>query len=86
LNIFSPWLLSVPPPLFCSATIVPYCSYRRGKTMSLNCGQYSAHSSSPRWYLSLESHGGMTFREGNRETRRESCPSATLTTTNTTST
>jgi hypothetical protein len=69
-----------------TATIVPHCSYRRGETMSLNCGQYSAYSSSRRWYLSLESHGGMIFREGNLETRRESCPSATLTTTNPTST
>jgi hypothetical protein len=31
-----------------------------GETMSLNCGHKRAYCSSPRWYMSMEAHDGMT--------------------------
>jgi hypothetical protein len=49
--------------------------------MSLNCGQQWAYSSSPRRYMSMENHGGVTLTGKNRRTRTETCPSATLSTT-----
>jgi hypothetical protein len=36
-----------------------WCLCRWGKTTSLNCNQQRAYCSSPRWYMSMESHGGM---------------------------
>jgi hypothetical protein len=41
-----------------------------------------AYCSSCRWYMSIESHGGIILTGGNRRTRRETCPSATSSTTN----
>jgi hypothetical protein len=35
------------------------CSCRWGETMSLNCGNQRAYCSSPRWYMSMESHDAM---------------------------
>jgi hypothetical protein len=61
------------------------CSCRWGETMSLNCGHQQTYCSSPR-YMSLESHGGMILTEENRKTRRRTCLSATLSTTNPTRT
>jgi hypothetical protein len=58
------------------------CSYRWCETMSLNCSHQQACCSSPRWYLSIESHGGMILTGENWRTQRETCPSATLSTTN----
>jgi hypothetical protein len=58
------------------------CSCRWVETMSLNCGQQWAYSLSPRWYMSMESHGGMILTGENRRTRRKTCPSATFSTTN----
>jgi hypothetical protein len=39
-------------------TVFP-CLYRWGETMSLNCCHQWDCNSSPRWYMSMESHGGM---------------------------
>jgi len=50
--------------------------------MSLNSGHQRAYCSSPRWYMSMESHGGIILTGENRRTRRKTCPSATLSTTN----
>jgi hypothetical protein len=36
-----------------------------GETTSLNCSHQWAHSSSPRWYMSMEKHGGMILIEEN---------------------
>jgi hypothetical protein len=36
-----------------------YCSCRWGKTMSLNCSYKLAYYSSPRSYMSVESHSGI---------------------------
>jgi hypothetical protein len=35
------------------------CSCRWGENMSLNCGHQRACCLSPRWYISVDSHGGM---------------------------
>jgi hypothetical protein len=35
-------------------------SHRWSKTASLNCGRQQSYFSSPRWYMSVESHGGIT--------------------------
>jgi hypothetical protein len=52
-------------------------------TMSLNCDHQRACCSSPRFYMSMDSQGGMDDTDrGNRRTRRKTCPSATLSTTN----
>jgi hypothetical protein len=48
-----------------------------GETMSLNCGQ-RAYCSSPRWYMSMESHGRIILTGLNWITRRKTSPSATL--------
>jgi hypothetical protein len=57
------------------------CSCRWGETVSLNCDHQQAYCSSPRWYMSMESHGGMIMTGGNRTTRRKTCPSAISSTT-----
>jgi hypothetical protein len=36
----------------------------------------------PRWYMSMESHGGIILTGENRRTRRKTCPTDTLSTTN----
>jgi hypothetical protein len=46
-----------------------------GGTCCLDC-------SSPRWYMSIESYGGLLLTEENLRTQRRTCPSATLSTTN----
>jgi hypothetical protein len=58
-------------------------SYRKGKITSQNCGNQWIYCSPLRWYLSMESHGGMILTGENRKTQRETCHSATLPTTNT---
>jgi hypothetical protein len=51
-----------------------------GESVYLNCGHQWACCSSPRW-MSNERHGGWHWRE-NRRTRRKTCPSASLCSTN----
>jgi hypothetical protein len=46
--------------------------------MSMSCGHKLAYCSSPTWYMSMESHGGMILTEDNRITRKETCPNATF--------
>jgi hypothetical protein len=58
------------------------CPCRWSVTMSLNCGYQRAYCSSPTWYVSMESHGGIIFTGENRRTLRKTCPIATLSTTN----
>jgi hypothetical protein len=50
--------------------------------MSLNCGHQRAFRSSPRWYMSMDRHGGIILTGKNRITRRKLCPIVTLSTTN----
>jgi hypothetical protein len=57
------------------------CLRRWGEAMSLNCGHQWAYFSSPRCYMSMESHGGMILT-GKTEELRKTCPNATLSTTN----
>jgi hypothetical protein len=45
----------------------------------LNCGHQRAYCSFPRC-MSIESHGGMMLTGATRRTRRNTCPSATLST------
>jgi hypothetical protein len=52
--------------------------------MSLNCGHQQSCCSLPRWYMSMKSHSWMILRWENQITLRETCPFATLATTNTT--
>jgi hypothetical protein len=58
------------------------CPCRWSETMSLNCGHQLAYCSSPSWYMSIESHGGMILTGENQRTWRKTCPSATLAFTN----
>jgi hypothetical protein len=51
-------------------------------SMSLNCCHHWAYCSSLRWKMSLESDGGIILTGENRRTRKETWPSATLSTTN----
>jgi hypothetical protein len=57
------------------------CSCRWGETISPNCGRQRpiVHPECDIW---LWSHGGITLTGEKRWTRRETCPSATLSTTN----
>jgi hypothetical protein len=41
---------------------------------SLNCGHQQAYCSSPRWYMRMESRGGMMFIRENRRTRIKPVP------------
>jgi hypothetical protein len=50
--------------------------------VSLNCGHQRAYCPSSRWYRSMESHDEMRLTGKSRRTRRKTCPSATLSTTN----
>jgi hypothetical protein len=50
--------------------------------MSLNCGLRRAYCSSPRLYVSMENPGGMILAGQDRRSRRKTCPSITLSTTN----
>jgi hypothetical protein len=50
--------------------------------LSLNCGHQRAYCSAPRWYMSMESHGGMISAGENWRTLRKTCPNATLSITN----
>jgi hypothetical protein len=60
---------------------------RWGETMSLNCGHKRAYSSSRRWYIRVWiATVEWYWQRANRRTRRETCPSATLSTTNPTRT
>jgi hypothetical protein len=65
-------------PLSAMSKLCPWCSRRSGKTMSVNCGHQQAYSSSRRWYISMESHCGMTLAGENRRTRIKTYQSATL--------
>jgi hypothetical protein len=58
-----------------------FCSCR-GENISPNCCHQQAYYSLPRWYMSMERHGGIIFTEEDRRTRRKTCPNATLSTTN----
>jgi hypothetical protein len=58
------------------------CTCQWGEKMPVNCNQQWASCSSLKWYISLESHGGMMLTDENQRTQRETCPSATLSTTN----
>jgi hypothetical protein len=49
--------------------------------MSPKCCLQRAYCSSPRWYISMENHGGMILT-GETEELEKTCPSATLSTTN----
>jgi hypothetical protein len=40
-------------------------SCRWGETTSLNCGHQRAYCSFPKWYMSMNNHGGMTLTEEN---------------------
>jgi hypothetical protein len=53
-----------------------------GLRLTLNCGHQRAYCSSLRLYMSTEGHSGMILTEETRRTRRKTCPSATLSTTN----
>jgi hypothetical protein len=58
------------------------CSCKRGDALSLNCGHRLACCSSPRWWVwraTVEKYWQESLR-----TRRKTCPSATLSTTNST--
>jgi hypothetical protein len=57
------------------------CSCLWREIVSLNCGYQRIRCSSPRWYVSMESHGGMILT-GEIEELRETCPIATSSTTN----
>jgi hypothetical protein len=70
--------------LGCTVTSVHSC--RCGESVSLNCDHKRAYCSSPRYYMSLENHGGMMLVGQNRKTLREACPSATVSTRNSTCT
>jgi hypothetical protein len=50
--------------------------------MSLNCGHQRSYFSPPRRYNIMESHGGMIWTGENRRTRSETCPGATMFSTN----
>jgi hypothetical protein len=56
-------------------------SCRWGETTSLNCGHQRFYFSSPRWYMSMESHGGI-FTDQKPRTRTRACSSDTFSTTN----
>jgi hypothetical protein len=60
------------------------CQCRQGDTMYLNWGHQRAYCSSPRWYLSIESHAWNYTDRENRRIRRKTYPSATLSITNAT--
>jgi hypothetical protein len=60
------------------------CSCRWGEMMSLNCGHQRAYFSSPRWYISMGSHGGSILTGENIIPRRTICRSTTLSNTNST--
>jgi hypothetical protein len=45
-----------------------------GETMSLNCSHQWAHCSSPRWYVSVESHGGMILTGKPKNSREKPVP------------
>jgi hypothetical protein len=47
----------------------PSCSRLWDETTSLSRGNQQACSSYPRWYLSMESHGGMILTGGTNELR-----------------
>jgi hypothetical protein len=46
--------------------------------MSLHYICHRVYCSSPRWYMSMDSHGGMILTGENRRTWRQPCPNATL--------
>jgi hypothetical protein len=79
-------LRSKPRPLYLALYVCMFvcCVCRWGLTMSLNCGHWQAYCSSHRWYVCLESRGGMILTEESRRTRRKTCPIAILSTTNST--
>jgi hypothetical protein len=57
-------------------------SCRWGENVSLNCGQQRAYFSSHRWYVNMESYGGIILTGKIQRTQRKTCPSATLSSTN----
>jgi hypothetical protein len=60
------------------------CCYscRWDEILSLNWGYLRAYCWSPRWHIWVWSCSGMIFTGENRRTERETCPCATLSTTN----
>jgi hypothetical protein len=79
-------IIPVPHNTYSEFEILPFlfrcCSCRWGETVTLNCGHQRAYCSSSRWYMSMKSLGRMVLTGENRRTRRKTCPSTTLSTTN----
>jgi hypothetical protein len=48
--------------------------YEMSETMSLNCGHQRAYCSSPRWYVNMESNGGMILTGKTEELGEERAP------------
>jgi hypothetical protein len=67
-----------------SSAIVLHWLILWGETTSLNCCHCRAYYSSPRWYECGERRWNDTLTGENRRTRRRSCQSASLSTTNST--
>jgi hypothetical protein len=60
-----------------------FCSCWQGETMTLNSGHQRANYSSPRWYISVESQGGIILTGENEITCKKSvllplCPTQIL--------
>jgi hypothetical protein len=58
------------------------CYCRWGENTSLNCIHQWAYCSSPKLYMSMESHGGIMLTGTNQGTRRKTCLIVTWPTTN----
>jgi hypothetical protein len=54
------------------------CPWWRVEPMSLYRGHQRGYCLSPRWYTSMESHGGLTLKGENKRILRKTCPSANL--------
>jgi hypothetical protein len=57
-----------------AGNILTCCSCRRGETMSLNCGHKRAYCTSPRWHMSMESHGGLILTGETEELEEKPVP------------
>jgi hypothetical protein len=58
-NIFTAVTHSVILKRFINSWRCSCCSYQWDETTSLNCGHQRAYCSSQRWYMIIQSHGGM---------------------------
>jgi hypothetical protein len=58
------------------------CSCQWTQNMSLNCVHRRSYLLTSRWYMCIESHCWMISTRKNKTTRRKTCPSSTLSTTN----